>query len=304
MSQRHTQNKTISSQTPWALASRPQRCVTIGEHIRLGHDAPLVIIAGPCALESLSHARMMAEKLCHITDTHGVRLIFKSSFDKANRSKYHANRGIGMEKGLVILDALRKEFQCPVITDVHEAHQCADVAKIADIIQIPAFLCRQTDLLCAAAETGNVINVKKGQFLAPWDMAHVVDKISACGNERILVTERGSSFGYNMLVNDMRSLPLLGRLGYPVVFDATHSVQLPGGAVGEGQSGGHRQFIAPLARAAVAVGIAALFVEVHDTPDKAPSDGANMLTLTQLDNLLTPLKQIDTFIKHKTQDTA
>ena len=282
--------------SPWHIPAQKQRTVALGT-LRLGNLEPLVLISGPCALESIDHARMMADKLSALASKHKVSFIFKSSFDKANRSKSTSPRGIGMDEGLKILSSIRQEYGCPVLTDVHEADQCAPTAQAVDVLQIPAFLCRQTDLLHAAAATNKAINIKKGQFMAPWDMAHVVDKVASLGNHNILVTERGSSFGYNTLVNDMRALPLLARLGYPVVFDATHSVQSPGGRHGEGQSGGERSFVAPLARAAIAVGVACLFAEAHDNPQRAPSDGANMLDLQQMDDLLSHVTAIDSLVK-------
>lgn len=263
--------------------------------IPIANDAPLVAICGPCQLESLDHARMLAERIAAAADAAGMRFVFKGSFDKANRSSGDAIRGVGIEAGLTILSKIRHEFGCPVLTDVHAPAQCAMAAQAVDVLQIPAFLCRQTDLLTAAGETGAAINVKKGQFLAPWDMVHVADKIRATGNHRIMLCERGASFGYNMLVSDMRSLPIMARQGDPVVFDATHSVQLPGGQ--GGASGGQREFVPVLARAAVAVGVAALFAEVHDAPDRAPSDGPSMLRLEDLAPLLRRLKALDQITK-------
>jgi 2-dehydro-3-deoxyphosphooctonate aldolase (KDO 8-P synthase) len=259
------------------------------------NTAPFSLIAGPCQLESLDHARMLAEKIAMAADASGTPWIFKASYDKANRSSLKGVRGLGIDEGLTILSKIRKEFQVPVLTDVHEAGQCAVVAQAVDILQIPAFLSRQTDLLLAAGQTQAVINVKKGQFLAPWDMANVAAKIESTGNNRIMLCERGASFGYNMLVSDMRSLPIMAQTGYPVVFDATHSVQLPGGQ-GE-RSGGQREFVAPLARAAVAVGIAAIFIETHEAPENAPSDGPNMIPVDQLTEILLILNQIDRIAK-------
>jgi len=259
------------------------------------NTAPFSLIAGPCQLESLDHARMLAEKIAMAADASGTPWIFKASYDKANRSSLKGVRGLGIDEGLTILSKIRKEFQVPVLTDIHEAEQCAVVAQAVDILQIPAFLSRQTDLLLAAGQTQAVINVKKGQFLAPWDMANVAAKIESTGNNRIMLCERGASFGYNMLVSDMRSLPIMAQTGYPVVFDATHSVQLPGGQ-GE-RSGGQREFVAPLARAAVAVGIAAIFIETHEAPENAPSDGPNMIPIDQLTELLLILNQIDRIAK-------
>lgn len=270
------------------------RMVTVGD-VRIGNDQPFVLIAGPCQIESLDHARMMAERIAESCAPTGTRFIYKSSFDKANRTSVDTPRGVGMEQGLEILSRIREEFGCPVLTDVHEAAQCAIAAQAVDVLQIPAFLCRQTDLLLAAGKTGVAINVKKGQFLAPWDMKNVAAKIASTGNERILLTERGASFGYNMLASDMRALPIMAETGYPVVFDATHSVQLPGGL--GGASGGQRQFVAPLARAACAVGIAAVFIETHEDPDNAPSDGPNMVPVDELAALLAALAAHDRLAK-------
>lgn len=270
------------------------RHVAIGD-ITIGNDRPLALIAGPCALESRGHAREMCQALTELTGKLGIGLIYKTSFDKANRTSANSPRGLGMEKSLPILAELRESFGCPVLTDVHDAAQCAPVAEAVDVLQIPAFLCRQTDLLLAAGETGRAINVKKGQFLAPWDMQQVVAKIAQTGNHSILVCERGVSFGYNTLVSDMRSLPILARAGYPVVFDATHSVQQPGG---QGtSSGGQREFVPVLARAAVAVGVAAVFLETHQDPDNAPSDGPNMVRLKDLPALLQTLLSFDKLAK-------
>jgi len=248
--------------------------VSVG-NVTLGNDLPFVLIAGPCQIESLDHALMMAERIGEACDKAGVPLIYKSSFDKANRSSHTSPRGVGLEKGLDILSEVKARFGVPLLTDIHEPAQCARVAEVVDVLQIPAFLCRQTDLLIAAGKTGAAVNVKKGQFLAPWDMRHVAAKIASTGNERILLTERGTSFGYNTLVTDFRSLPIMAETGYPVVFDATHAVQQPGGR--GTSSGGERRFVAALARAAVAVGCAAVFIETHEDPDNAPSDGPNML---------------------------
>ena len=270
------------------------RTVAIGD-IPVGGDNPLVLIAGPCQIESLDHARMMAERIAQACSVTATRFIYKSSFDKANRTSVDTPRGVGMEQGLEILSRIREEFGCPVLTDVHEVAQCAIAAQAVDVLQIPAFLCRQTDLLLAAGETGAAINVKKGQFLAPWDMKQVAAKIASTGNERILLTERGASFGYNMLVSDMRALPIMAETGYPVVFDATHSVQLPGGL--GGSSGGQRQFVAPLARAACAVGVAAVFIETHEDPDNAPSDGPNMVPVGDLGALVDQLRDHDRLTK-------
>lgn len=271
-----------------------QKHVTVG-NVTFGNDLPLTIIAGPCQLESRDHAFMMAGKLKEICGTLGLGLIYKTSFDKANRTSISTQRGLGLDKSLEIFKDIKKEFGLPVLTDVHDAHQCADVAMAVDVLQIPAFLCRQTDLLLAAGKTGKAVNVKKGQFLAPWDMKHVAEKIASTGNQNILLTERGASFGYNTLVSDMRSLPIMAETGYPIVFDATHSVQQPGG---QGTtSGGQRQFVSTLARAAVAVGVAAVFLETHQDPDHAPSDGPNMVKLSDLKALLEQLQAFDKLAK-------
>jgi len=270
------------------------RHVTVG-NITIGNDRPLALIAGPCALESRAHAREMCQALTELTGKLGIGLIYKTSFDKANRTSADSARGLGMEKSLPILAELRESFGCPVLTDVHEREHCAAVAEAVDVLQIPAFLSRQTDLLIAAGETGRAINVKKGQFLAPWDMKQVASKIAQTGNHKILLCERGVSFGYNTLVSDMRSLPILAETGYPVVFDATHSVQQPGG---QGtKSGGQREFVPVLARAAVAVGVAAVFMETHQDPDKAPSDGPNMVPLRNMPALLQTLMAFDKLAK-------
>ncbi len=266
------------------------RQVEIGG-IPIGADAPLVLIAGPCQLESLDHARMLAGRIAEACAATGTHFIFKASFDKANRTSLTGKRGPGMAAGLEMLARIREEFACPVLTDVHLPEQCAPVAEICNVLQIPAFLCRQTDLLIAAGRTGRAVNVKKGQFLAPRDMAHVAAKIASTGNEDILLCERGTSFGYNTLVNDFRALPILQQTGYPVVFDATHSVQQPGGQ--GASSGGERAFVPVLARAAVAVGVSALFIETHDDPDNAPSDGPNMLPVDQLQALIGELRAFD-----------
>jgi 2-dehydro-3-deoxyphosphooctonate aldolase (KDO 8-P synthase) len=263
--------------------------------VTFGNDLPLVLIAGPCQMESKSHALEMAHKLKEMTDKIGVPLIYKSSFDKANRTSIHSKRGIGIKEALPIFAEIKETYGLPVLTDVHEAEQCVEAASVVDILQIPAFLCRQTDLLVAAAKTGCVINVKKGQFLAPWDMENVVQKVVDSGNENVLLTERGASFGYNTLVSDMRSLAIMEQTGFPVIFDATHSVQQPGGL--GGASGGKREFVPVLARAAVAVGVAGVFMETHQDPDNAPSDGPCMMILDQMPELLQTLKQLDTIIK-------
>ncbi|MGR3514186.1 MAG: 3-deoxy-8-phosphooctulonate synthase [Paracoccaceae bacterium] len=268
--------------------------VTVGPAC-FAQDKPFVLISGPCQLETLDHARMLAERLSALCDAHGIGYVFKASFDKANRSSLAGKRGPGIDEGLTILSKIRDEFGCPVLTDVHSAAQCAPAAEAVDILQIPAFLCRQTDLLLAAGETGAAINVKKGQFLAPWDMKNVADKVASTGNNRILLTERGATFGYNMLVSDMRSLPIMAETGYPVVFDATHSVQLPGG---KGTStDGQAEFVAPLARAAIAVGVSSVFIETHEDPDRSPSDGPNMVPLDKMDALLGRLVALDKVTK-------
>ena len=263
--------------------------------VEIGNDRPFVLIAGPCQIESESHAFEMADALSGIAQAAGVPLIYKSSFDKANRTSGGTARGVGIIRGLGILAAVRERFRIPVLTDVHAPEQCEPAAEAVDILQIPAFLCRQTDLLLAAGETGRAINVKKGQFLAPWDMANVAAKIADTGNESILLTERGVSFGYNTLVTDFRGLPVMARTGYPVVFDATHSVQQPGGH--GGSSGGQREFAPVLARAALAVGVAALFIETHGDPDQAPSDGPNMIPLREMPALIAGLRALDDFMK-------
>lgn len=263
--------------------------VSVG-NVTFGNDLPFVLIAGPCQIESLDHALMMAERIGEACDTAGVRFIYKSSFDKANRSSRTTPRGVGLEKGLDILAEVKARFGVPLLTDIHEPAQCARVAEVVDVLQIPPFLCRQTDLLVAAGETGATVNVKKGQFLAPWDMQHVAAKIASTGNERILLTERGTSFGYNALVTDFRSLPIMAETGYPVVFDATHSVQQPGGK--GTSSGGERRFVPMLARAALAVGCASLFIETHEDPDNAPSDGPNMVPVKDLEGLILNLASV------------
>lgn len=270
------------------------KTVTVGG-IEIANDRPFALVAGPCQMESRAHALETAERLTEICAGIGIPLIYKSSFDKGNRTSLDAPRGIGMAAALDIFAELRDRFDCPVLTDVHDADQCAVVAEAVDVLQIPAFLCRQTDLLVAAARTGRAINVKKGQFLAPWDMQNVAAKLAGSGNERIILCERGASFGYNTLVSDMRSLPIMASTGYPVMFDATHSVQQPGG---QGtSSGGQREFVAPLARAAIAVGVAAVFIETHEDPDTAPSDGPNMVPLRDMPALLRRLKAFDDLAK-------
>ena len=263
--------------------------------IEISNKSKICLIAGPCQLESEQHAMDMAGNIKEITSKHNIGFIYKTSFDKANRTSLKGKRGAGLEKSLPIFDKIKKELNVPILTDVHNEHQCSVVAPHADVLQIPAFLCRQTDLLIAAAKTNKIINVKKGQFLAPWDMSNVIKKISDSGNENILVTERGASFGYNTLVSDMRSIPIMAKNGYPIVFDATHSVQQPGG-LGE-QSGGQREFVEYLSRAATAVGVAAIFIETHQDPDNAPSDGPNMVPLNKLDNLVNQIVKIDDLIK-------
>ncbi len=271
-----------------------QRQVHIG-NLTLGNHLPLALIAGPCVIESRNHAFEIAGGLSEITSKLGIGLIFKSSFDKANRTSLVGARGVGMELGLQILADIADKYFCPVLTDVHEPEQCEPTAKAVDVLQIPAFLCRQTDLLLAAAATGRAVNIKKGQFLAPWDMAHVVAKVAESGNHHILLTERGASFGYNTLVSDMRALPIMAGLGYPVVFDATHSAQQPGGQ--GASSGGQREFVPVLARSAVSVGVAAVFLETHQDPDKAPSDGPNMVPLKEMPALLAALLEFDVLAK-------
>lgn len=268
--------------------------VTIGK-ITLGNDQQLTLIAGPCAMEGREHALEMADRLTNLAAGLGFSLIYKSSFDKANRTSLDSPRGIGIEAALDIFAEIKDRFGCPVLTDVHTEDQCVEAATVVDVLQIPAFLCRQTDLLLAAAATGRAVNVKKGQFLAPWDMANVVAKLTGSGNNNILVTERGASFGYNTLVSDMRALPVLKDIGQPVVFDATHSVQQPGGQ--SGTSGGQREMVPVLARAAVAIGVAAVFMETHEDPDSAPSDGPNMVPVDQLGPLMETLLAFDRLAK-------
>jgi 2-dehydro-3-deoxyphosphooctonate aldolase (KDO 8-P synthase) len=271
-----------------------QRIVRVGR-IKIGNALPFVLIAGPCQIESRGHALEMAAALADLSAASGVPVIYKSSYDKANRTSAGAARGIGMAEGLAILAEVRERTGLPVLTDVHAPEQCAPAAEAVDVLQIPAFLCRQTDLLLAAGYTGRAINVKKGQFLAPWDMAHVAAKIASTGNENILLCERGASFGYNTLVSDFRALPVMARTGYPVVFDATHSVQQPGGQ--GSSSGGQREFAPVLARAALAVGVAAVFIETHQDPDRAPSDGPNMIPLREMPALVARLHAFDLLAK-------
>ncbi len=269
--------------------------VTTG-NVTFGNDLPFALIAGPCQMESRDHAMMMAEKMKVITDRLGIPYIFKTSFDKANRSSLKGVRGIGLEKALKVFEEVKATFGCPVLTDVHTEEQCGLAAQVVDVLQIPAFLCRQTDLLIAAAKTGKVVNVKKGQFLAPWDMKNVVDKVVESGNERVMMTERGASFGYNTLVVDMRGLAIMAEQnGYPVIFDATHAVQQPGGM--GSSSGGQRQYVSTLARAAVAVGVAGLFMETHQDPDNAPSDGPCMMRLDAMEETLKKLQAYDAVTK-------
>ena len=281
--------------------ARPNPIVAVGK-VRFGNALPLALIAGPCVLESRAHAFEMAAALKELTARLGVGFVYKTSFDKANRTSGKSARGVGLDSALAIFSELREKLGVPVLTDVHEPEQCAAVAEVVDVLQIPAFLCRQTDLLVAAAKTGRAINVKKGQFLAPWDMANVVEKITGAGNADVLVTERGVSFGYNTLVSDMRALPVLAKTGAPVIFDATHSVQQPGG---QGTaSGGEREFVPVLARAAVAVGVAGVFIETHQDPDRAPSDGPNMMPLKDMEPLLERLMQFDTLAKGSPKPAA
>jgi 2-dehydro-3-deoxyphosphooctonate aldolase (KDO 8-P synthase) len=272
------------------------RSVTVGK-IDIANDRPFALIAGPCQIESKAHALEMAAALKEIATKLGIGVIYKSSFDKANRTSVSTARGLGLDLGLEVLAEVREKTGLPVLTDVHEAEQCARAAQAVDVLQIPAFLCRQTDLLLAAGHTGKAVNVKKGQFLAPWDMKNVVAKIASTGNHNVLQTERGVSFGYNTLVSDMRALPIMAQNGYPVVFDATHSVQQPGGQ--GATSGGQREFVPVLVRAAIAVGVAAVFMETHQDPDKAPSDGPNMVPLKQLPELLETLMAFDRLAKAK-----
>lgn len=276
------------------MAHDPSSVISV-RNVRFGNDLPLALIAGPCQLESREHGLMMAEQLAEMADKAGIGLVFKASFDKANRTSLTGARGMGLEASLEVFTEIRERFGLPVLTDVHLPDQCARVAQVVDILQIPAFLCRQTDLLVAAARTGSVVNVKKGQFLAPWDMRNVIGKVTDSGNPDVMVTERGVSFGYNTLVNDFKGLPVMKSFGAPVIFDATHSVQQPGGL--GGASGGDRRFVEPLARAAVAVGVAGVFVETHDDPDNAPSDGPNMVPLHDMPRLIDVLMRFDAVSK-------
>jgi 2-dehydro-3-deoxyphosphooctonate aldolase (KDO 8-P synthase) len=277
-------------------SSKPNPAVTIGK-VTFANDRPIAVFAGPCQMESRAHALEMASALKEIAGRLGLGLVYKTSFDKANRTSLKGQRGLGLDGALAVFAEIRETLGLPVVTDVHEAGQCARVAEAVDVLQIPAFLCRQTDLLVAAAKTGRAVKVKKGQFLAPWDMANVVAKITDSGNRNVLVTERGSSFGYNTLVVDMRSLPIMSQIGCPVIFDATHAVQQPGG---QGtSSGGDRRFVPTLARAAVAVGVAGVFIETHQDPDRAPSDGPNMVPLKEFEGLMRELMAIDKVAKRQ-----
>lgn len=270
------------------------KTITLSD-FEISNSRPFVLMAGPCVLESKDHAFMMCERLKEITSKLSIPFIYKSSFDKANRTSVSGERGLGLDKALDVFQALKDEFDVPVVTDVHEPGQCAVIGEVADVLQIPAFLCRQTDLLLAAGETGKVINIKKGQFLAPWDMKNVANKVASTGNENIMLCERGASFGYNTLVSDMRSLPIMAQTGYPVIFDATHSVQQPGG---QGtSSGGDRTMVPVLAKAATAVGVAGLFMETHQDPDSAPSDGPNMVRLEDMEKVLSKISQLDRISK-------
>jgi 2-dehydro-3-deoxyphosphooctonate aldolase (KDO 8-P synthase) len=282
----------MTASTPISIA--PNSTVAVGS-VRIGNALPLVLIAGPCVIESRQHALETAAALKEITGKLGIGFVYKTSFDKANRTSVESARGTGLDASIPIFAEVREKLDIPILTDVHEASQCGPIARVVDVLQIPAFLCRQTDLLVAAARTGRVVNVKKGQFLAPWDMAHVVAKITSTDNRNVLVTERGVSFGYNALISDFRALPILARIGAPVIFDATHSVQQPGGR--GSASGGEREFVPILARAAVAVGIAGLFIETHPDPDRAPSDGPNMIPLRDLPALLQVLREFDRLAK-------
>ncbi|HLK83709.1 MAG TPA: 3-deoxy-8-phosphooctulonate synthase [Xanthobacteraceae bacterium] len=284
----------MTAQTDLPKPVPPNPIVAVGG-ARLGNHLPLALIAGPCALESRAHALDMAGRLKEIAARLGIGLVYKTSFDKANRTSAASARGLGLDRALPVFEEIRARLGVPVLTDVHESGQCAEVAAVADVLQIPAFLCRQTDLLLAAARTGRTVNVKKGQFLAPWDMTHVVAKITGAGNGNVMVTERGVSFGYNTLVSDLRAIPILARIGAPVIFDATHSVQQPGGR--GASSGGEREFVPLLARAAVAVGVAGVFIETHEDPDRAPSDGPNMVPLKEMEGLVRRLIAFDRLAK-------
>jgi 2-dehydro-3-deoxyphosphooctonate aldolase (KDO 8-P synthase) len=284
----------MAAQTDSRTPLSPNLIVGVGA-ARFGNHLPLTLIAGPCVLEGRDHAIEMAGALKEIAARLGIGLVYKTSFDKANRTSVTSARGVGLEAALSVFEEIRGKLGVPVLTDVHESGQCADVAAVVDVLQIPAFLCRQTDLLVAAARTGRAVNIKKGQFLAPWDMTHVVAKVTGAGNANVLVTERGVSFGYNTLVSDLRAIPMLARIGAPVIFDATHSVQQPGGR--GVSSGGEREFVSVLARAAVAVGIAGVFIETHQDPDRAPSDGPNMVPLKEIEGLLRRLIAFDRLAK-------
>jgi 2-dehydro-3-deoxyphosphooctonate aldolase (KDO 8-P synthase) len=268
------------------------------QNVTIANNLPFTLIAGPCQMESRDHALMMAENLVKTTDKLGIPFIYKSSFDKANRTSLNSKRGIGLEKALLVFAEIKKTFGCPTLTDIHNEQQCTQIDDSVDVIQIPAFLCRQTDLLIAAAKTGKVVNIKKGQFLAPWDMKNVAAKVSDSGNDNIILTDRGTCFGYNTLISDMRGLATMAETGYPVIIDATHSIQQPGGQ--GGTSGGQREFVPVISRAAIAVGIAGTFMEVHQDPDNAPSDGPCMVVLQELAEILKKLKQIDAVIKNGT----
>ena len=284
-----------------ARETRPNGTVAIGP-VRFANDRPIALFAGPCQMESRAHALEMACALKEIATGLGIGLVYKTSFDKANRTSLSGKRGMGLKESLPVFAEIRESLGLPTLTDVHEIEQCAVVAEVVDVLQIPAFLCRQTDLLVAAARTGRAVKIKKGQFLAPWDMKNVVAKVTASGNPNVLVTERGASFGYNTLVSDMRALPIMAEIGCPVIFDATHSVQQPGG---QGtSSGGDRRFVPVLARAAVAVGVAGLFIETHQDPDTAPSDGPNMVPLAQFRDLVAELMEIDTIVKRRRRATG
>jgi 2-dehydro-3-deoxyphosphooctonate aldolase (KDO 8-P synthase) len=284
----------MTAQTDVETPSSPNPIVAVGA-VRLSNHLPLALIAGPCALESRAHALDMAQALKEIAGRLGIGFVYKTSFDKANRTSARSARGLGLDRALAVFEEIRARLGVPVLTDVHDGGQCAEVAAVVDVLQIPAFLCRQTDLLLAAARTGRIVNVKKGQFLAPWDMTHVVAKITGAGNANVMVTERGVSFGYNTLVSDLRAIPILARIGAPVIFDATHSVQQPGGR--GASSGGEREFVPLLARAAVAVGVAGVFIETHEDPDRAPSDGPNMVPLKEMEGLLHQLIAFDRLAK-------
>ena len=273
---------------------QPPRSITVGQ-LEISNALPITLIAGPCQLESRDHALMIAGHLVALADRLGINMIFKGSFDKANRTSLSGKRGLGLEDGLRVLEDVRSEFDCPVLTDVHTTEQCAPVGEVVDVLQIPAFLCRQTDLLLAAGNTGKAVNIKKGQFLSPWEMPNTAEKVASTGNHNLMLTERGTSFGYNTLIADMRSLPQMAQTGYPVIMDCTHSVAQPGGK--GTASGGQREFAPVMARAAVAVGVAGLFIETHQDPDKAPSDGPNMIPLDQMDALMTHLVALDQLSK-------